>query len=54
MHEFCRLIVDAYGPKSQAAFNFLKAAEALDRLCLEMESQASHDWPGQHVGGIYS
>ncbi len=53
IHELCRLVVDVYGPNTQAAFSFVKAAEAIDRLCTDMETQAAHDWPGQYLGGIY-
>jgi hypothetical protein len=54
MQELCRLVVEVYGPNSQSAFSFLRAAESLDRLAIEMEAQAERDWPGQYFGGIYS
>jgi hypothetical protein len=54
MHELCRLVVELYGSNNPAAFSFLRAAESIDRLCGEMEAQAVRDWPGQHIGGIYS
>jgi len=53
MQELCKLVVDVYGPQSQAAFTFLKAADAMDRLCQELQSQAAADLPGYAVNGLY-
>jgi hypothetical protein len=53
IHELCNLVVDVYGPNDQAAFTFLKVAEAIDRLRADMQIQAAHDWPGHSTDGFY-
>jgi hypothetical protein len=54
IQELRAVVNEVYGPNNQAAFSFSKAAEALDRLCVDMQSQAVRDWPGYHTEGIYS
>jgi len=39
MRELCQLVVSVYGPNNQAAFTFQKAAEAVDRLCNDMQAR---------------
>jgi len=53
LQELCRLVADVYGPQSQAAFTFLKVAEAVDRLCQDLQAQAAADLPGYPVNGLY-
>ena len=43
MRQLCDLVVGVYGPNNGAAFSFQKAAEAMERLCHDMETQASRD-----------
>jgi hypothetical protein len=53
MRELCQLVVSVYGPNNQAAFSFRKAAEAADRLCNDMQAQATQDYPGYPIGRLY-
>ena len=48
------MVNEVYGANNQAAFSFSKTAEALDRLCVDLQAQAARDWPGYHTDGIYS
>ncbi len=54
LRELCSLIVSVYGPNNQAAFSFQKAAEAVERLCTDMQSQAAQDYPGYPLGSLYT
>lgn len=53
MQELCKVVVGVYGPNNQAAFTFLKTAESLQRLCEDLQAQASADLPGYPVDGFY-
>ena len=53
MRELCKLVMTVYGPNNQAAFTFLKAAEAVERLCNDMQAQAAQDYPGYPIGQLY-
>jgi hypothetical protein len=53
MRELCQLVVNVYGPNNQAAFTFQKAAEAVDRLCNDLQAQAAQDYPGYPIGSLY-
>jgi hypothetical protein len=53
IQELLAVVAEVYGPNNQAAFSFLKAAEALERLCVDLQAQAARDWPGYHTDGIY-
>jgi hypothetical protein len=53
LHELCGLVVSVYGPNNRAAFSFLRAAEAMDRLAQDLQTQASHDLPGFPTDGFY-
>jgi len=53
LRELCKVIVSVYGPNTQAAFTFLKAAEHIDRLCQDLQAQAARDLPGYPVDGMY-
>jgi hypothetical protein len=54
IHELGALVTEVYGTNNQAAFSFSKAADALDRLCVDLQAQAARDWPGLHTEGFYS
>jgi hypothetical protein len=54
LQELCKLVVTVYGPHNQAAFTFLKAAEDVNRLCLDLQAQAAKDFPGYPVEGLYT
>lgn len=53
LRELCRVVVSVYGPNTQAAFSFLKAAEQVARLCQDLQAQAARDLPGYSVDGLY-
>ncbi|HEX3745013.1 MAG TPA: hypothetical protein VHW09_13815 [Bryobacteraceae bacterium] len=53
LQQLCRLVVSVYGPNTQAAFSFRKAAEDVDRLCQDLQAQAVRDLPGYPVDGLY-
>jgi hypothetical protein len=53
MRELAHLVVSVYGPNNQAAFSFLKSAEALERLCNDLQAQAAQDYPGYPIGSLY-
>jgi hypothetical protein len=53
MRELCGLVVSVYGPNSQSAFQFEKAAKTLDRLRADLQAQAQADLPGFDVRGYY-
>jgi hypothetical protein len=52
LRSLCDLVIQVYGPHNLAAFNFLKAMEAVDRVNLELQAQAVHDLPG-HENDIF-
>ncbi len=45
LRELASLVVSVYGSESRAAFTFSRAAESVDRLRHEMQTQAALDWP---------
>ena len=49
----CALVVDVYGPANRAAFSFVKAMEAMERLEQDLATQAMHDLPGYPSNDIY-
>jgi hypothetical protein len=53
MRTLCALVVGVYGPQSRAAFSFLRAVEAFDRLNQDMQTQATQDLPGFPVDDLY-
>jgi hypothetical protein len=53
IQQLCMVVNEVYGPNNQAAFSFSKAAEALERLSVDLQTQVSRDWPGFHTDGIY-
>jgi hypothetical protein len=53
LQELCKVVVSVYGPNTQAAFTFLKAAEMVSRLCQDLQAQAAKDLPGYPTDGLY-
>jgi hypothetical protein len=53
LHLLCDLVVGVYGSNNRAAFSFQKAAEAMDRLCVDLETQAMRDGGGQKPTNFY-
>jgi hypothetical protein len=53
IQELRRLVISVYGPNNQAAFTFHKAAETMERLCKELQTQATHDLPGYPIDDLY-
>jgi hypothetical protein len=53
LRELSNLVVGVYGPENRAAFSFLRAAETVERLRDEMQTQASLDWPDSVHEHIY-
>ena len=53
LRQLCTLVVDVYGPNNRAAFSFLKAMEAVQRLCHDLQTQAAEDAPGLLTDNIY-
>jgi hypothetical protein len=53
MQSLCKMVVSIYGPHTQAAFSFVKAAEQVNRLCQDLQAQAAKDLPGLSVDGLY-
>lgn len=53
MHELRDLLQEVYGPNNRAAFEFNRAASALDTACRELQTQVETDAPGAPVDGIY-
>jgi hypothetical protein len=54
MRELCDLVAAVYGPNNQSAFSFSKAAEAVERLCSDMQAQAERDLPGYQTDKFYT
>ena len=53
MRSLSEMFAEIYGPQNQAAFTFARVAEALDRLCRDMQVQAAHDCPGAEIDKLY-
>jgi hypothetical protein len=53
LRELSNVVVAVYGPNNRAAFSFLKIADAMDRLCQDLQVQVSQDYPGRNVDGLY-
>jgi hypothetical protein len=53
LQSVCKMFVSVYGPHTQSAFSFLKAAEQMQRLCQDLQAQAERDHPGHATDGIY-
>jgi hypothetical protein len=52
LNELSAMIGGIYGPRNRAAFAFQRVTGELDRLCGEMDAQATVDLPGRQ-GGLY-
>jgi hypothetical protein len=53
LRALCELVITVYGPANRAAFSFLKALEATDRLEQDLATQAMQDLPGYPSNDIY-
>jgi hypothetical protein len=53
MRELCSVVAGVYGPNNRAAFSFLKIADAMERLCQDLQAQVSRDYPGYDVDDLY-
>ena len=53
MRSLSEMFTSIYGMQNQAAFQFARVAESLDRLCRDMRVQASLDCPGTEVDKLY-
>ena len=53
LRALCDLIISVYGPDNRAAFSFLKALEAIDRLEQDLATQAMQDLPGYPSNDLY-
>jgi hypothetical protein len=53
MRELCDVVVGVYGPNNRAAFSFLRLTDAMDRLCQNLQTQVSQDYPGPDVDDLY-
>ena len=54
LHELSDLVSGVYGSESRVAFMFRRAAESVNRLRREMQTQASVDLPGDSTSQIYA
>jgi hypothetical protein len=46
LRELCRLVASIYGPQNHAAFSALRATAAMERLCQDLQTQVTLDYPG--------
>ena len=53
LRALCDLVIGVYGPANRAAFSFLKALEAIDRLEQDLATQAMQDLPGYPSNDLY-
>jgi hypothetical protein len=53
LRHLASVVISVYGPQSRTAFQFQKMNDAMDRLCLDLESQAEIDCPGLDAGQFY-
>jgi hypothetical protein len=53
LRELCGVVTGVYGPNNRAAFSFLKVIDDMDRLCQDLQTQVSRDYPGQDVDDLY-
>ncbi len=54
LRELCGLIMEVYGPNTRAYYSFQKAAETLEQLCADMQTQAMRDHPGFPTDNLYT
>ena len=53
LRELCNVVAGVYGPNNRAAFSFLKLADDMERLCQDLQTQVTHDYPGYYVDDLY-
>jgi polysaccharide deacetylase 2 family uncharacterized protein YibQ len=53
LHQLCNVVVDVYGSNNHAAFTFLRITDAMDRLCQDLQTQVTQDYPGYYVDDLY-
>ena len=53
LRALCDVVISVYGPANRAAFSFLKALEAFDRLEQDLATQAMQDLPGYPSNDLY-
>jgi hypothetical protein len=46
LRELCHLVAGIYGPQNRAAFSALQATAAMERLCQDLQTQITVDYPG--------
>jgi hypothetical protein len=52
IEEVASLLLQVYGPSSQAAFSAAKARDAMRRFHNDLQHQASVDFPGVKINGL--
>jgi|GEM_PF-1561249 hypothetical protein len=53
LRELCHLVASVYGPRNRAAFSALKATAAMERLCQELQTQVTADYPSLATEKFY-
>jgi hypothetical protein len=53
LRELCNVVAGVYGPNNRAAFSFLKLVDDMERLCQDLQTQVTHDYPGYRVDDLY-
>ena len=53
LRELCNVVASVYGPNNRAAFSFLKITDDMERLCQDLQTQVSQDYPGYNVDDLY-
>ena len=53
LRELCNVVAGVYGPNNRAAFSFLRLADDMERLCQELQTQVTRDYPGYDVDHLY-
>ena len=53
LRQLCDLVVTVYGPNNRAAFSFQKVTDAMERLCTDLETQATRDGAGFKKDNYY-
>lgn len=51
--QLSRVVFEIYGPASRSAFAFQRLNEAMERLCVELGTQAITDCPGRQTDEFY-
>ena len=53
LSELCKVVASVYGPNNRAAFSFLRLADDMERLCQDLQTQVTRDYPGHDVDSLY-